>query len=104
MSGEMDNTANDYIRRMFEKSELSDLERTLIAGNIRGFYAWLKDRFLVMEVPASPHNTIACRAFVQWVFETIKPGEKLPSLELTFYAGWRACLSYIQNFGLPEQK
>ena len=41
-SGEIDNPAEEYIRKLYEnKGTLSDYEFTLIAGNIRSFYSSL---------------------------------------------------------------
>ena len=44
MSEQIDNTVQDWVSTWPKSDTLTDYERTLIIGNLNGFYAWLKER------------------------------------------------------------
>lgn len=42
-----DNTVDEYLKTLKWSDQATDLEKTLVNGNIRGFYGYLKERGLL---------------------------------------------------------
>ncbi len=87
MTDPIDNTAEDYIRSLNWSAEAKDYEKTLVAGNIRGFYAWLRANDVTLQGARRGQSVALNFAQVQQVVDCFG-GETDPETEVTI--GWFA--------------
>lgn len=85
MTDPIDNTADDYIRSLAWSAAAKDYEKTLVAGNIRGFYAWLKSRDVTPQGARRGQCITLNFAQVQQAMDCFG-GETDPDTEVTI--GW----------------